>query len=118
LLERPDTREDYGESPSVGIGNIRGRVAAVAFAERGPDIIRIISLRRANENERRQYPQALQDELEACWFNVGSRDRLHRDARVRSRLLFARIRWPGKKKQITLRLDPDVLAFFCKRAKG
>jgi uncharacterized protein (DUF4415 family) len=28
------------------------------------------------------------------------------------------IRWPGKKKQITLRLDPDVLAFFRKNGKG
>ncbi len=28
------------------------------------------------------------------------------------------IRWPGKKKQITLRLDPDVLAFFRKHGKG
>ncbi|MGZ4731548.1 MAG: BrnA antitoxin family protein [Terriglobales bacterium] len=32
---------------------------------------------------------------------------------------FARaILWPGPKKQITLRLDPDVLAFFRKRGKG
>jgi len=28
------------------------------------------------------------------------------------------VRWPGKKKQITLRLDPDVLAFFRKHGKG
>jgi uncharacterized protein (DUF4415 family) len=28
------------------------------------------------------------------------------------------ILWPGKKKQITLRLDPDVLAFFRKSGKG
>jgi uncharacterized protein (DUF4415 family) len=28
------------------------------------------------------------------------------------------IRWPGKKKQITLRLDPDVLAFFRMHGKG
>jgi uncharacterized protein (DUF4415 family) len=28
------------------------------------------------------------------------------------------IRWPGKKKQITLRLDPDVLAFFRKGGRG
>jgi len=28
------------------------------------------------------------------------------------------IRWPGKKKQITLRLDPDVLGFFSKHGKG
>ncbi len=32
---------------------------------------------------------------------------------------FARaIIWPGPKKQITLRLDPDVLAFFRKSGKG
>jgi uncharacterized protein (DUF4415 family) len=28
------------------------------------------------------------------------------------------ILWPGKKQQITLRLDPDVLDFFRKRGKG
>jgi uncharacterized protein (DUF4415 family) len=28
------------------------------------------------------------------------------------------IRWPGKKKQITLRLDPDTLDFFRKHGKG
>ncbi len=27
------------------------------------------------------------------------------------------IRWPGTKKQITIRLDPDVLAFFRKRGR-
>jgi uncharacterized protein (DUF4415 family) len=32
---------------------------------------------------------------------------------------FARaVLWQGPKKQITLRLDPDVLAFFRKRGKG
>ena len=28
------------------------------------------------------------------------------------------IRWPGKKRQITLRLDPDVLKFFRKHGRG
>jgi uncharacterized protein (DUF4415 family) len=28
------------------------------------------------------------------------------------------ILWPGPKKQITLRIDPDVLAFFRKAGKG
>jgi len=28
------------------------------------------------------------------------------------------IRWPGRKKQITLRLDPDVLTFFRKHGRG
>jgi len=27
------------------------------------------------------------------------------------------VRWPGPKKQITIRLDPDVLAFFRKRSR-
>jgi uncharacterized protein (DUF4415 family) len=32
---------------------------------------------------------------------------------------FARaIVWPGTKKQITLRIDPDVLAFFRKQGRG
>lgn len=28
------------------------------------------------------------------------------------------ILWPGPKKQITLRIDPDVLTFFCKHGRG
>jgi uncharacterized protein (DUF4415 family) len=28
------------------------------------------------------------------------------------------IRWPGRKKQVTLRLDPDVLSFFRKQGRG
>jgi uncharacterized protein (DUF4415 family) len=28
------------------------------------------------------------------------------------------ILWPGRKKQVTLRLDPDVLSFFRKQGKG
>ena len=28
------------------------------------------------------------------------------------------IRWPGKKLQITLRLDPDILAFFRQHGRG
>jgi uncharacterized DUF497 family protein len=43
----------------------RGRVALVAFAERAQDTIRIISLRKADREEREQYEKALQDGLEA-----------------------------------------------------
>ena len=28
------------------------------------------------------------------------------------------VRWPGRKLQITLRLDPDILAFFRRHGKG
>jgi len=60
LFARPDTREDRW----VGIRMIRGCVAVVAFAERDPDTIRIISLRKASQNERRQYAKAIENELE------------------------------------------------------
>lgn len=65
LLVRPDTAEDYGEQRWVGIGMTRGRVAFVAFAERPQGTIRIISLRKADHEERKQYEKALQDGLEA-----------------------------------------------------
>ncbi len=36
-----------------------------------------------------------------------------------ARIFFARaIIWPGPKKQITLRIDPDVLTFFRKHGRG
>jgi uncharacterized protein len=65
LLIRPDTAEDYGEERWVGIGMIQGRVALVAFAERPQDTIRIISLRKADHEERKQYEKAIQNGLEA-----------------------------------------------------
>jgi uncharacterized DUF497 family protein len=65
LLVRPDVREDYGEERWIGIGMIRGRCAFVAFAARTDDTIRIISLRRADHEEREEYEKAIQDGLEA-----------------------------------------------------
>ena len=64
LLVRPDTREECGESRWIGIGMIRHRIAVVAFAERAEETVRIISVRKANHVERKQYEKALQDELE------------------------------------------------------
>jgi len=49
FLYRPDLRNDYGESRWIGVGTIRGRAAVVAFTERAPDIIRVISLRKATQ---------------------------------------------------------------------
>ena len=64
LLIRRDTDEDYGEERWLGIGMIRGRVAFVSFTVRQPGTIRVISLRKADHEEREQYEQALQDGLE------------------------------------------------------
>ena len=65
LLVRPDTREDYDEERWIGIGMIHERCVFVAFAEPSPDTIRIISLRKANHEERKEYEKAIQDGLEA-----------------------------------------------------
>ncbi len=64
LLILPDTREDYGEERWLGIGMVRSRCAFVEFAEPSPDKIRVISLRRANNEERKEYEKAFQDGLE------------------------------------------------------
>lgn len=65
LVVEPDTREDYGEKHWIGIGTIRGRTIAVIFTEPAPETIRIISLRRAHREERKEYEKAIQDGLEA-----------------------------------------------------
>jgi uncharacterized protein len=65
LLVRPDSREGYGEERWIGIGMIQGRVAFVAFAEPSHDTVRIISLRKADHEERKEYEKAIQNGLEA-----------------------------------------------------
>ena len=118
MLAQADMREDYGENRWIGIGVTHGRVAVVAFAERDEDCIRISRLERrigmdANSSKKRSrtnwkkvdsLPDAKIDysdvpELDAGFFRHA-------------------IRWPGKKRQITLRLDPDILAFFRWHGKG
>jgi hypothetical protein len=65
LLVRPDTQEDYGEERWIGIGMIQGRCAFAAFVLRPHDTIRVISLRKADHEERKEYENAVQDGLEA-----------------------------------------------------
>ncbi len=61
MLVRPDTREEYGEDRWLGVGMLRGRVVFLVFTERGPDTVRIISMRKADQDERTQYEEAIQD---------------------------------------------------------
>ena len=64
LVVEPDTREDYGERRWRGIGMIRGRTTVVVFTEPAPETIRIISLRKADHEEREEYETAVHDGLE------------------------------------------------------
>jgi uncharacterized DUF497 family protein len=63
FLVAPETSEDYGEDRWIGIGTIKGRVVVAVFTERSPDLIRPISLRKANQKEKKRYEEALKNEL-------------------------------------------------------
>ena len=63
MLVGMDSRKDYGETRKIGFGFIRGRLMAVAFTEREPSSIRIISARKANTREEAHYQEAVADEL-------------------------------------------------------
>jgi uncharacterized DUF497 family protein len=65
MLVAPDTREDYGEARWLGLGWIGGRLTQVVFVEEEPDIVRIISLRKATRRERKNFEEAIHDGLEA-----------------------------------------------------
>ena len=64
LIVEPDTREDYGEKRWRGLGVTGGCTTAVIFTESAPGTIRIISLRRAHREERKEYEKAIQNGLE------------------------------------------------------
>jgi uncharacterized protein len=50
---------DYGETRLVGVGFIRDRIYVVVFVERG-DVVRVISLRKADRKEAEEYVEYLQ----------------------------------------------------------
>jgi uncharacterized DUF497 family protein len=52
-----DDRRDYGEKRLSALGEFGGQLYFVAFVERG-DVKRIISLRRANRREVREYARS------------------------------------------------------------
>lgn len=57
VWSEPDVRRDYGELREVGFAPIAGRLYCVVFTQRG-DVIRVISLRKANYRENIRYEQA------------------------------------------------------------
>ncbi len=50
----PDERKNYGESRFIALGFISSRLHVVIFTTRNKNL-RIISLRKANERERKEY---------------------------------------------------------------
>jgi len=61
MLLHLDTRQDYGEDRWQGIGMLHGRVVVAVFAERGPDTIRLISFRKADRDETKEFEIEIQN---------------------------------------------------------
>ena len=59
-LVAQDSRKDYGEARYTAIAPIEERVHVLVYTLRGEDseIVRVISLRKANKREVRRYEQA------------------------------------------------------------
>ena len=61
MLIKADTRKDYGEERLVGLGELYGAVIVIVFTKRG-SAVRVISIRRANRNERKIYEEKFQEQ--------------------------------------------------------
>jgi uncharacterized DUF497 family protein len=57
-LSKPDTRKDYGEDREITIGMLMLTVVVLVWTDRD-DSRRIISMRKASDDERGQYYQAM-----------------------------------------------------------
>ena len=54
ILKEEDTRQDYGETRIIALGRSEGRILYVVYTRRN-SVIRIISARKANKDERAEY---------------------------------------------------------------
>ena len=63
MLVALDNREDYGEDRFIGLGFIKDRVVVIAYSEPEEDTVRVISLRKANKNEREKFAEELAKRL-------------------------------------------------------
>ena len=54
-----DNRVDYGEERFISIGTFKSRVVVIAHTPRGPEVTRIISMRKANRREQKIFQDRL-----------------------------------------------------------
>ncbi len=63
MLVALDNREDYGEDRFTGLGWIKNRVVIIVYSEPEENTVRVISLRKANKNERERFEKELAQRL-------------------------------------------------------
>lgn len=61
MFVRLDERKDYGETRWQGLGIVQGRLMVVAYTKREANIVRIISLRKANSREEAFFQDEIKD---------------------------------------------------------
>ena len=61
MLTMLDDRDNYGEPRWIALGRIHALIGVVVYTERGGDVIRIISARKATKHEVRRYERSLQN---------------------------------------------------------
>jgi uncharacterized protein (DUF4415 family) len=117
LLARPDLREDYGEERWIAIGMTRGRVALRSLSSPTIQFGSYLYERQTVKNAKGTKMRSRTD-----WKRIDAmrdEDIDYSDIPKLGPDFFKNaIIWPGPKKQITLRVDPDVLTFFRKHGRG
>lgn len=63
MIVNIDDRFDYGEDRLIGVGFMKSMIAIVIFIEKKADVIRIISARKANRYETRQFKEEIKNRL-------------------------------------------------------
>ncbi len=56
-----DVRNDYGEERFVAVGWIRSRLMVLIYTQRPPEVIRVISLRKANNREKDRFEKTIKN---------------------------------------------------------
>jgi len=65
-----DVRQDYGEQRFIAFGHVDKRLMVIAFTKR-IGVVRIISMRKANEREQKKFKNAIADRLATDRFHEG-----------------------------------------------
>ncbi len=108
-----DQRQDYGEDRWIGIGILKTLLAVVVFTEPKPDTIRIISHERRHNMKKESTAMKSRtkwDELKAMKdSDIDVSEVPEIDAKVFKTMV---VRMPQPKELMSIRIDPDVLAWF------
>ena len=64
MIVNYDNQFDYNEDRFIGVGFLKNIIVIIVFIEKNADIIRIISARKVNKNENRQFKEEIKNRLE------------------------------------------------------